>query len=457
MRHDAAFREHGVVSDLEPLTIPNILQKVLHDPYVAWNVRSIEIWAARDDWDSWGSVALEVPESVANTVQPPIGQTGYEYEWEDVFKNRIVDPKELPDEQLGVYLGLLCEYAHFEQDDLDEAREGFSTGADYFYKLLLILVCPRLNYLKHVNVYDALIASEWVSHELFLWLSRIISRSWDKQSWAPGLESLRNVALGLETGLWFQTHKHGKLYPSRVFRSVMMLPNLKSVYFGKFNMYSDDDQFPENPTPQYREMIGSSPVEDFFLDQLAHNFEKGEEEEIFSFLLVSKNLKSLTVRGDMDELNELAKYVTVLQLGRSLESLIEYSDDGIWGLYRPINMTQTLKRLSRTTIDIWAFLTEIFKCDGYVITDYGMKKTWEVLELRQECLSRLKAAFPKNSEVLLFQGGQSKRGDGQTIDAATLEEILIQLLHCKEQYPALKAIGIQQYREGLDENVFNEY
>ncbi|KAM0336027.1 hypothetical protein ACHAPQ_004583 [Fusarium lateritium] len=441
MRHDAAYRENGVVSDLEPLTIPNLLQKVLHDPYVAWNVRSIEIWVARDSWDSWGSVAVEVPESVANTVQPSIGQTAYRYEWEDVFENKIENPQELPDEQLEVYIGLLHKYAHFEQNDLDEAREEFSIGADYFYKILFILICPRLNCLKHANVYDTLIAAEWMSNELFWWLSRIISRSRDKQSWAPGLESLKNVALGVETGLWFQTDKHKRLYPSSVFRSVMMLPKLKSVYFGKFNMYSDIDELPEYPTPQYRGMIGSSSVEYIFLDQLDHNLGKEEEEEIFSFLLVPKSLKSLTVRGNVNELNKLAKYITMLQLGRSLESLIEYSDDGVWGLYRPINMTQTLKRLSRTTIDVWAFLTEIFECDGYVITDYGMRKTWEDLERRQKCLSRLKDAFPKNSEVLLFQGGQSKRGGGQTIDAATLEEILIQLVQCKEQYPALKDYG----------------
>jgi hypothetical protein len=163
--HDAAYRKHGVVSDLEPLTIPDLLQKVVRDPYVAWNVRSIEIWAARDNWDCWGSIALEVPEDVANTVQPFIAQSDhYEYEWDEIFENKIVNPQELPDEELEVYLGLLREHAHFEQDDLDEAREEFSTGADCFYKLLLILLCPRLNSFKHVNVYDILIDGELIRY-----------------------------------------------------------------------------------------------------------------------------------------------------------------------------------------------------------------------------------------------------------------------------------------------------
>jgi hypothetical protein len=238
----------------------------------------------------------------------------------------------------------------------------------------------------------------------------------------------------------------------------MMLPNLKSVYFGKFNMCSDIHKLPENSTPpQYCEMIGSSSVEYIFLDQLDHNFEKISGEEIFSFLLVSKNLKSLTVRGNMKELNELAKYVAMLQLGRSLESLIEYSRDCIWALYWPIDMAQLSKRLSRMTIDIWSFLSEILNCIRYGITDHRMEEIWDTLELRQKCLSRLRDAFPKNSEVLLFHKGQDEGSGGPTIDAKILEEILIELVQCKEQYPALKAIGIQQHRKPPGHNVFSDY
>lgn len=155
-RHKAAYQEHGVVSDLEPLTLPLLLQKVVRDPYVAWNVRSIEIWATRDDWYAWGSIPLEVPAHIAARPMS-IRPYGYSYYWDETFQNEIDDPPHLTEEQLDVYHDLLREHAHFDEGDLEEARADFSDGADFFYKILLILLCPRLNSFKHVNINDPFI------------------------------------------------------------------------------------------------------------------------------------------------------------------------------------------------------------------------------------------------------------------------------------------------------------
>jgi hypothetical protein len=57
----------------------------------------------------------------------------------------------LSDEQLEVYLGLLREHAHLEEDELDEALGQLLTGTDCMLKLLLILLCPRLNSFKQVD------------------------------------------------------------------------------------------------------------------------------------------------------------------------------------------------------------------------------------------------------------------------------------------------------------------
>jgi hypothetical protein len=67
-RHKAAYQKYGVVSDLEPLTLPLLLQKVVRDPYVAWNVRSIEIWATRDDWLALG---VDSPGGTSTHSRPP--------------------------------------------------------------------------------------------------------------------------------------------------------------------------------------------------------------------------------------------------------------------------------------------------------------------------------------------------------------------------------------------------
>ncbi|KAH7178095.1 hypothetical protein DER46DRAFT_146019 [Fusarium sp. MPI-SDFR-AT-0072] len=43
IRHQKASQEYNLVSDFLPPTMPSVLQKVVRDPYVAWNIRSIEI------------------------------------------------------------------------------------------------------------------------------------------------------------------------------------------------------------------------------------------------------------------------------------------------------------------------------------------------------------------------------------------------------------------------------
>ncbi|KAL5609520.1 hypothetical protein FOVSG1_004201 [Fusarium oxysporum f. sp. vasinfectum] len=53
--HQKDFQEYNAVSDFLPLTIPLVLQKVVRDPYVAWDIRSIEIWVDQLTWDFWDS------------------------------------------------------------------------------------------------------------------------------------------------------------------------------------------------------------------------------------------------------------------------------------------------------------------------------------------------------------------------------------------------------------------
>ncbi|GKU17071.1 unnamed protein product [Fusarium langsethiae] len=63
-RHRAAYREYSVVTDWKHLTIPSVLQKVITDPYVAWNVRIIEIFGTRYSWEQWGDFMSEVPSTI---------------------------------------------------------------------------------------------------------------------------------------------------------------------------------------------------------------------------------------------------------------------------------------------------------------------------------------------------------------------------------------------------------
>ncbi|KAH6953378.1 hypothetical protein DER45DRAFT_647995 [Fusarium avenaceum] len=455
-RHKAAYQAYGVVSDLEPLTVPLLLQKVVRDPYVAWNVRSIEIWATRDDWYAWGSIPLEVPAHIAARPMSIIRPYGYNYYWDEIFQNIIDDPPHLTEEQLDIYLDLLREHAHFDEVDLEEARADFSDGADFFYKILLILLCPRLNSFKHVNINDPFIR-DYGGKEMFSWLSVIIPRSREKQSWAPGLKSLREVALRVQPGLWFRTGEHSELYPRQVFTSVMMLPNLKSVYLGEFNTepvgWRPEDRIPT----RYCGLSGSSSIEHIFLDHMDHSLMFLDvNQEFFQFLKVPKNLKSLTIGGLFCPINQGKKYIGMDYLGSSLESVIEYSGRNISGLFQPFIMVPISKKLSRMTINIWSFISRLFKT-RWDMTHSEMREDWRDSKIRVEIENRLTEAFPKTSEVLLFHTGRDWSKRKITINAEILEEILIQLVRCKEHYPALKAIGIQQQRDDPWQRTFSDY
>jgi hypothetical protein len=239
----------------------------------------------------------------------------------------------------------------------------------------------------------------------------------------------------------------------------MMLPNLKSVYFGEFST-KPESPWLKDPTPtRYCELSGSSSIEHIFLDHMDSNrFFFGVNQEFFQFLKVPKNLKSLTIGGLMSYriVKQTEKYVGMLHLGPSLESVIEYSGRDISGLFQPFIMVPISKRLSRMTINIWSFISRLFK-PRWDMTHSEMRDDWRDSKIRVEIENRLTEAFPKTSEVLLFHKGRDRRNRKITINVEILEEILIQLVRCKEQYPALKAIGIQQQRDDPSQRTFDDY
>jgi hypothetical protein len=77
-------------------------------------------------------------------------------------------------------------------------------------------------------------------------VSEAIARSWYLDSWAPGLRSLREVALGLQADLWFQFNEEfqrckNQAYSDIVCRRITILPCVEYVYFGciELSLFSD--------------------------------------------------------------------------------------------------------------------------------------------------------------------------------------------------------------------------
>jgi hypothetical protein len=61
------------------------------------------------------------------------------------------------------------------------------------------------------------------------WLARVINMGSRYNTWAPGLKSLREVSIGVPTGLWFEDRNLIGFDKEHVFRSIMLLPGLKTV------------------------------------------------------------------------------------------------------------------------------------------------------------------------------------------------------------------------------------
>ncbi|QPC67826.1 hypothetical protein HYE67_010057 [Fusarium culmorum] len=388
-RHRAAYREYGVVTDWKYLTIPSVLQKVITDPYVAWNVRTIEIFGTRYSWEQWGDFMSEVPSTVRVFPSP--------------------DPEDI--------LSLT-----------------FGDGNDGILKALLITLCPRLNVLKTAKSNDE--TGNNCDWELMEWLSQIITMSWRRDSWAPGLKSLREVSIGIPTRL-----------------CLMLLPGLKSVYFGNMNLQTVADWGSEEQPPPLAALTGCSTVEHVFLDQFVDRYDTDDQqytaESVMEFLLIPKKLKTLTVRGGLklqlsNPANNQALYVLMLHLSKSLEHAIEYNcrlrpSESTWGWF---GRTQPIRRLysetNKVTINAVNVMTLGFpqlatrkeEIDEWKGTRYLYHRAHQILP---------------NVEVILVQ--KSYRDD-EKMDSEVMEK-LERLLYLLVENTArsdgkLKAIFIQQ-------------
>ncbi|KAF5240794.1 hypothetical protein FAUST_4175 [Fusarium austroamericanum] len=486
-RHRAAYREYGVVTDWKYLTIPSVLQKVITDPYVAWNVRTIEIFGTRYSWEQWGDFMSEVPSTVRVFPSPDPedilsstfgdGQTYHQFQWCEAFEKphwsdlsdedwgdsmnyaiwgttrREQYEESIIGQHLSTYIDLLLEHGHFGCEDYQIERLSYPlrSGNDGILKALLITLCPRLNVLKTAKSNDE--TGNNCDWELMEWLSQIITMSWRRDSWAPGLRSIREVSIGIPTGLWFEDRNLFGVHKPRHFRSLMLLPGLKSVYFGNMNLQTVADWGSEEQPPPLAALTGCSTVENVFLDQFVDRYDMQDQqytaESVMEFLLIPKKLKTLTVRGGLklqlsNPANNQALYVLMLHLSKSLEHAIEYNcrlrpSESTWGWF---GRTQPIRRLysetNKVTINAVNVMTlgfpQLATCkeeiDEWKGTRYLYHRAHQILP---------------NVEVILVQ---KTYRDDEMMDSEVMEK-LERLLYLLVENTArsggkLKAIFIQQ-------------
>lgn len=134
-RHQEAHRRFQIASDLDPSTVPLLLQSAFGgDTLIAWHVRSFEVWRDRTTWAEWITYSLIAPcpndrdDNISDmevlSFQPLLQRVDEHINW---FDERA-----------------------FEAIDRGKAHAQIETGHDGFLKALLFAKLPRIRDLKFV-------------------------------------------------------------------------------------------------------------------------------------------------------------------------------------------------------------------------------------------------------------------------------------------------------------------
>lgn len=253
-RHQKAFKNYRVASDVLPTTVPTLLRSVFGraDPILAWHVRSLEIWYDRESWLDWKPLSFE-----RSRHEGDMDIDSTLWQWKDEELDEYLEDVE---DQLVALRG------SGDEDVFVEARQQFEDGLDGILKALLIAYCPRLRDVKFVTY-------EHGKTSTLGWLKRIVQGCIQYGShWPPGLCSVDNVAVGVETDTWrtarYTQHDDPPLDGTgrsmETFSVLLRLPRLHSIYYNDLQRPSWDDQTEYGSRALIPE--SSSSVRHIFLD-----------------------------------------------------------------------------------------------------------------------------------------------------------------------------------------------
>lgn len=397
-RHQEAFKKYRVASDISPVTIPTLLRSVFGraDPILAWHVRSIEIWYDRTSWLDWKPLRFDQP---LHEEDMHVDSTSWN--WQD---DELDEYLEDIDDQLVAMI------AAGDEEILNEAREHVEEGLDGILKALLIAYCPRLKDVKFIT-------HEHKRKSTLGWLRRLIQGSILHGShWPPGLCSVQNVAVGVESDTWMTTrhtesdqgHLDGTNKSMEIFSTLLRLPYLTSIYYNDLRRASWDD-----PTEfESRTLISmhSSTVKHIFLDDC------GDMPDSFRSALprAPHALETFTLRagnsGDrMDDADQLVSGLCKAQ-NNSLHTLMfygPYNADEIHGyrcsVYRNEELNDARYNLETVAIDISDVELDCFYSTSEFSYEENKARTEE--ENRKYFVKWFRElAFPETTQRIVFWG-----------------------------------------------------
>ncbi|KAI3391483.1 hypothetical protein diail_7314 [Diaporthe ilicicola] len=392
-RHQDAFKKYRVSSDISPVTIPTLLCSVFGraDRILAWHVRSIEIWYDRTGWLDWKPLRFD---------QPLHGEgkdsDSTSWNWQD---DKLVEYLEDIEDQFVAMIG------GGDDEIYNEAREHFEDGLDGILKALLIAYCPRLRDVKFVT-------HEQKEKSTLGWLRRLIKGSiLYGNHWPPGLCSVQNVAVGVESDTWMTTRHtdssdqvplDGTDKSMEIFSTLLRLPHLTSIYYNDLRRTGWDEQTDFKSATLIP--MHSSTVKHIFLDDCGHM--------PYSFRIAlpraPRALETFTLRaghsGDrMDDADQLVSGLCESQ-NKSLHTLMFYGPynwDEIHGyrcsVYRNEELNGSRHNLETVAVDISDVELDCFYSASDEERTEEENRAYFIKWFRE-------TAFPETTQRLVFWG-----------------------------------------------------
>ncbi|KAM0555107.1 hypothetical protein ACHAPJ_006457 [Fusarium lateritium] len=370
-RHRAAHAKYRVTSDLSPETVINLLSDTATARVERWHVRELEFWGSRQSWEEWRPWDPK-PSGMHHLTDGTPTRSG------------------LDQGEIIRYTRTANDWWMFSGNASDEIRQSLESGHDGFLKLLLIVSCPRLHSIRFVKR-----GSD--THTSLQWITKAVKWGKELKRWPPGFESLRNVAVGISTGLPSSEDAEVQRNPYDL-AALLEIPKIESVYYSDLTEVDElDDEDEWSPMMEYDFPEGTSAVKHLFLDSLPslpYRLRRGllGMPEVLETMIIRAPDSSGRHVDDVD--------CVVSQLGRNnpqtMQRLVFYNPSGLHGyrcnVYRPEELEnyRALKQLTIAASDI--------ELDAFY------QSTKDRLPTREDLCEFVFEAFPSTIEAMVIWG-----------------------------------------------------
>ncbi|KAJ4243860.1 hypothetical protein NW762_014741 [Fusarium torreyae] len=327
-------------------------------------------------------------------------------------------------------------------------------------QMLLIVLCPRLKSLKYMyNKHDKV-----DRHRSLKWLTLVIGKAWTDASWPPGLQSLREVAVGVHSETWLDDDVPELWYTRSCFRGILKLPSIESLYFRGLRPqdhptiegedtesdYEDNESpFNSSPAAELRHAADKLParcstVEHLYLDSI------GDYDTFQSELAAApKALKTYTLQSGAIDFFMIMDFDLLLDLvvekqRQSIQSIMVYDASEFQGYRcRLYTLGHEIKihdcpQLRQIHVQLHDLFTHTYY--DFPWGRQGLTEAWKDPFKRQGCADFITRLFPTSLEVLVLGCAGVTMPDFVSMEME--QEILVNLVR-SDRLPALKAIYLE--------------